>query len=427
MSVLHTNTVASIPSPQQTERTLLMFERAAAVLLIATLVTIIQIVIAVTWAKHGEPISVKYFSLNNFDSQWYAHIANVGYQLQSLPLETKGNIVAQIGFFPGYPIFVSALKKLTGIGTALSLLLTAQIFTVGVWIYILLFFRRYHVRWKIQVAGILTIVSFPSAFFLVCGYSESLFIFSLLGYLYWMTHEHPKAWIPASIHGFLMSATRIVGIPLLVLPLVRDWLMHRKFCLPATSCAIALFTGLGASLFFLYCQSRFGEWNIYSHAQFHGWRVTPNFSAIFDPSIYRMVMPAISWDGFVNPDDLSRLSVPLIFALACLIFVAVVIAIIKNPRDTSRIDHSIFCLAAGCLLFVTITGLETVRMRSVIRYMLPSFILLVIVAASLFSKHGHWKGWNKRLLWSVLSAAIAILFYIEVGYIDLYSYGVWVA
>lgn len=410
-----------------TIQTMLRLERCAGLIGAALLITLAQIAFVLYWSMAGQPLAEKYVSLNQHDSQWYAHIAENGYALTTFPLESEANVMAHIGFFPGYPTVVAALKRITGMTTAHALLITAQIFTVGVWLYVLLFLRRYRVPWKIQTATIITLLAFPSAFFLVCGYSESLFTFALLGYLYWMTDDHPHAWILASAHGFVMSATRIVGIPLLVIPLVHHWLKTRSVPTDLRPYLTAMITGLGAGAFFLYCQATFGDWNIYSRAQSIGWGVVPQTRAILDASIFAITMPDISWDGFVDPDDVSRLSVPVIFAATLIICAAEFVALYKSKREAFRVDHLTLCLAIGILFIITVTGLYAVGMRSVIRYMLPPFVLLSIIAASMASHTRIAGTWSARILWAVLSALIALSFFIEAGYIDLYSHQIWVA
>ncbi len=402
-------------------------ERILGIWLVAAIIAILQISYVVYFANHHKPLYDKYVSLVQHDSEWYAHIVDNGYMLRHFPLEVEGNTMAHVGFFPGYPFATWILKMVTGATTTLSLLITAQLFTIGVWAYIILFLNRYKVQWKLRTIALVAVFAFPSAFFFIAGYSESLFTFALLGYLYWMTDDRKYSWIFASAHGFVMSATRIVGIPLLVFPLVRHVLRTRRFPTQLQPYAVALFTGLGAASFFLYCQGAFGEWNIYSHAQSFGWGIKPDMQAIFKPEIYKIVIPFMSWDGFVDPDGVSRLSVPLIFGLAMIVLACEILTIIKNPRDPSKIDHILICAAAGGLFFVTVSGLEAVKMRSVIRYMLPPFILLIIVAASMLSEFRHWHSWKVRVLWGLFSIGVALMFFVQAGHIDLFSHRVWVA
>src|SRR5207302_3000051 len=120
-------------------------------------------------------------------------------------------------------------------------------------------------RWNLpsgwQLLGALAILAHPAAFFLVAGYSESLFLMGLLGFLFWSGTEARGARILAAIHGIVMSATRIVGLPCALAPLVkriwelgwrkltnvRDWLAN--YGATALLSASAMLGGLG---FFIY-------------------------------------------------------------------------------------------------------------------------------------------------------------------------------
>ena len=62
------------------------------------------------------------------------------------------------------------------------------------------------------------IVVHPGPFYLVVGYSESLFLLGLLGYFYWCEKAGRWSWSLAARHGFGMTATRLVGLPAAVFP-----------------------------------------------------------------------------------------------------------------------------------------------------------------------------------------------------------------
>ncbi len=427
MAVFSDSSTVNTPFRKIPHQRTLMAERMVIIFSVAILVTAFQITFAVYWANHGGSFSEKFLSLHQFDSEWYEHIVENGYRLTNFPLEASGNTMAHVGFFPGYPIASWVLRSLTGLSTRLSLILTADFFTVGVWIYVLLFFRRYAVTWKLQALAILSIVAFPSAFFFVAGYSESLFVFTFLGYLYWITDDRPHAWILAAAHGFALSATRIVGIPLMILPIAR-YILHKR-SLPASFSpyVVAVSTGLGAGIFFLYCQSVFGDWNIYSHAQSFGWNIDPDFGSVFDLRIYKIFVPSVSSDGFVNPGDVSMLSVPFIFIFSAAISGFHIINIARKPREYVTYDYIILSAAALCIFYITISGLYAVGFRSVIRYMLPAHILLVIIAASMLSRFEHWNLWVTRIAWGMFSVTIALFFFVQAGHIDLFTHGIWVA
>src|SRR5262249_35456703 len=147
----------------------------------------------------------------------------------------------------------------------------------GFWSYFFLFCERWHLAPALRFFGALAIVAHPCAFFLIAGYSESLFLMTLAGFIYWGGADGRHAKILAAIHGFVMSATRIVGIVCALAPVARDlfesgwtgvrdvrgWV--RRF---GGAIFLAFVAILGAVGFFAYCQLRWGHWNLYMLTQY---------------------------------------------------------------------------------------------------------------------------------------------------------------
>ncbi|MDI6811050.1 MAG: hypothetical protein QMD80_05165, partial [archaeon] len=50
---------------------------------------------------------------------------------------------------------------------------------------------------------------FPTSYFLIAGYTESLFLFLTIGCFYYVRKGN---WLPAGVMGMLASATRITGL-----------------------------------------------------------------------------------------------------------------------------------------------------------------------------------------------------------------------
>src|SRR5437660_9851069 len=110
-----------------------------------------------------------------------------------------------------------------------------------------------------------------------------------------------KFW--SAIRGIVMSSTRIVGIVCQAFPLVRSvfqtgwrrlveprpWFRKEK---PAI--AMTLVASFGAIGFFTYSQLRWGHWDIYMLTQAAGWGIAPDSLAVFRPSTYRWILPALN-------------------------------------------------------------------------------------------------------------------------------------
>src|SRR5438876_10880043 len=204
--------------------------------------------------------------------------------------------VSNVAFFPAYPAIAALLRYGLHFDTANALLVTAQVAAWGFWSYFFLFCERWNLSPALQFLGALSIVAHPAAFFLIAGYSESLFLMALVGFIYWSSAEGRAAKVWAALHGIVMSATRIVGISCAAFPVVRSIARNgwrglrqarswpRRYGAAIGLMALALF---GALTFFIYCQLRWGNWDIYMLTQAGGWGVSPDYLAVCKLSSYR--------------------------------------------------------------------------------------------------------------------------------------------
>ncbi|MDQ2825235.1 MAG: hypothetical protein M3R29_07290, partial [Verrucomicrobiota bacterium] len=267
------------------------------------LVTLAQITVAVGLLAPEGPFSHRYSTLIQHDSYWFMNIVDRGYETTVPPIDHKVMQVSNVAFFPAYPAIASLLRYLLHLETDKALLITAQVAAWGFWTYFFLFCERWNLSPTLQLLGALSIVAHPTAFFLIAGYSESLFLMSLLGFIYWSSAEGGAAKIWAALHGMIMSATRIVGIPCAAFPVVRSvftkgikktfepqvWFRQH---MPAIGLMMA--AASGAVLFFIYCQLRRGLWDMYMLTQSAGWGITFDYLAVFRPSSYHWLIPALN-------------------------------------------------------------------------------------------------------------------------------------
>ena len=169
-----------------------------------------------------EPVTQRYAALVQHDSYWFRNIIDRGYQTIVPPIDHKVMEVSNVAFFPAYPAIAALVRHAFNLSAGTALLITAQFAAWGFWTYFFLFCERWNVPPALQICGALLILANPAAFFLVAGYSESLFLMALLGFMYWSTAEGRAARILAAVHGIVMSATRIVGIVCAAFPVVRS-------------------------------------------------------------------------------------------------------------------------------------------------------------------------------------------------------------
>jgi hypothetical protein len=244
------------------------------------LLTLAQLFVAVVLIAPEGPLAYRYETLVQHDSYWFANIIDRGYQTILPPITRKMMEVSNVAFFPAYPAIAGALHHWAGFSINNALLLTAQAAAWGFWTYFFLFCARWKVSPVVQFFGAVTIAAHPTAFFLVAAYSESLFLMALLGFMYWTTAQGRTAKVLAALHGIVMSATRIVGLPVALYPVIRSvvtqgWaglLDVRGWVRRYTSAiALAFVAMLGGIGFFLYCLYRWGRWDLYMQTQESGW------------------------------------------------------------------------------------------------------------------------------------------------------------
>jgi hypothetical protein len=356
------------------------------VLLPSLALTGLEIFLISLWSKGDDYASI-FKGLTQWDSHWYLGIVRRGYQF--VGFDKIAYEQSNVAFFPGYPLAVAIMSRLLGVEPELGLYLTAQLFCWLMWIYLFLFYRRWQIPTLWQVLASLIILVYPSSFYLVVGYSESLFVASLLGFFYWsMDLNSLRAALLAGAHGLAMSATRIVGLPVAWLPLLRLGEGSRRWFWTAGAAVLALLGGLS---FFLYCQLRFGRWDLYIEMQRYFTGVQANYQALFQASTY--VLSPERWQVLLSPsapvkdaglwsDALSQLFVSV--TLGSLVVTGLLdglsVLVGKSRRWQERLG---FHLAAWAMFYIAVAGMSPLGQRSMIRYCLPVHIVQVLALV-------HW-------------------------------------
>lgn len=349
-------------------------------ILVGLLVTVTQVVLAVGLLAPEGRLADRYSSLIQHDSYWFANIVDRGFQTTVPPVDHKVMEISNVAFFPAYPVLAGVLSHGLGLDTEDALLITAQAAAWGFWSYFFLFCDRWNLSPSLQIFGALSVLAHPAAFFLIAGYSESLFLMALLGFIYWNGSESGTAKLWAALHGMLMSATRIVGIPCALYPVAqslfksgwqsilrpRTWLkLHAK------PIAVALVSMMGAGFFFIYCQLRWGHWDMYMLTQSAGWGIIPDYLAVLRPESYRWLIPALN-----NPTEASQTAMTLGGLLFLIIGLCELIPAVRRRTNwTGRLG---FYFCALVIYFFSVSGVASVKMESMLRYEFCVHALIVL-------------------------------------------------
>ena len=395
------------------------------------LLTLLQLLWVYLLSGTWNPSSA-YDRLYQWDSGWYASIMDQGY-ISSIPPTPQNASVSNVAFFPGYPGLSWLLGRVLGLPTRAALLVTAQLACWGFWTYFLRLLSRWEVPRGGAIAAVLAVFVYPTAFFLVAGYSESLFLMTLLGLIYWGDGSGAKAFWAAAGHGFLMSATRIVGLPLALYAVLQVWERSptpslrvfawgdRRF---RRSLLIAACTALGGLSFFAFCQGRFGVWNLYMETQQIGWNIQPDYGALLNSMVYQLFWPTL------DSDTLSRFSVPVVvYLLGAVVAWEGWIARRHAPSLWHQRLGLYFC--AGAMLYISICGLIHRDLISMSRYNFCVYVILVLAVAKLGAQVPQalpGKGRFSQVGWEMVVRAIATFsLVIQALLLQRFLQGDWVA
>lgn len=385
-------------------------------------------------AGNGSPESA-YRAFCRRDGFMYVTILSSGYRSTIPPTASVDFDNSNVAFFPGYPLAGRLVHRMSGgaLSTHTSLVVAAQLAAWGFWIYWLAFMKRFALHAASATWLTLTAALHPAAFFLIVAYSESLFLLGLFGFLYWIGSTNSQARWLAVPHGFVMSATRLGGLPLAFAPVVAqlcaspaplsdakvqlNWLKPRL----APLAAIGLLASLGGLAFFAFCQWRFDAWDLYFQTQREGQGVAADWLWFVRPSSYAF-FGSLFYSHLDWTDDLSRLSV----ALTVLLLAAVgrrEWQLARSGDDGWRV-RVVFYLCAAGLMFLHAAGVSPRHMQSMLRYAYPVHLLLMLTLA-------QWLGTTKpaahiltprRLAWG-----LGLLAVLQLVLMFRYFQGGWVA
>jgi hypothetical protein len=211
--------------------------------------------------------------LSKWDSEWYLYIATKGYYYKS-----AGQ--SPVAFFPLYPLLLKIGYHLLGNNVHLSGLLISN---VSFFLGLVLFYRlveEVYADASVARRAVTYLCIFPASIFFSAIYSEGLYFLLIVTCI---VLARKRVWWAAGLCGLLASATRNLGILLLVW-VGWDWLQalgwnwRQPFKLPAWSAfrrqaggllALALIP-TGALAYIAYLWTHFGDPLAFIHAQ-TGW------------------------------------------------------------------------------------------------------------------------------------------------------------
>jgi Gpi18-like mannosyltransferase len=156
------------------------------------------------------PFYTQLESWARYDTTWYAKIAYQGY----LPNDPS------VAFEPGYPLIIRITATLLSINYVLAALLVSNIAGLAFFILLYKLIRKEFNDTALARRTLVLLAAFPTAYYFVAGYTESVFMALVTGALLAALN---RRWWAAGILAALASFTRWQGV-LLCLPLA--WIAY---------------------------------------------------------------------------------------------------------------------------------------------------------------------------------------------------------
>lgn len=356
-------------------------------------------------------------SLFKWDARTYEHIARAGYVVTERPYERQDG-ASNTGFFSGYPITARVIRAFLppSIEPYQVLLALSFVLAVVFWaLYIRLLGLTGAPR-PVRFAALACTAAFPSSFFLICPYSESMFLVMSLAYLHFAFQ--PRGAMAACVAGFMASATRVFGLALPVAFALARWRQRGRF---EPRDALVAGAGLaGFAAFPAYCQVAFGRWDIYWVSQANGFGVHPSWDVFLSA---RAWWPPYGFGGVtgwktLDATELGSSLGPVYLWLTLALSAA---AFMRREKASALIFA-----AAGLVILpmYALAGFE--NMSSLVRYLFPVHAFLVLGGLAVF------RPWERFPRLTGGLAACAVLFASVGGVVwtwllRQYLHGVWVA
>jgi Gpi18-like mannosyltransferase len=189
-----------------------------------------------------------------FDGLWFLRIAAEGYRSAD----------GSAAFFPLYPLVTRAVSFLIGGHPFAAALIVSNASFAGA-LCMLYVLTASEISDRVARTTVLFVSLFPTSFFFVAPYSESLFLL-LAVTAFWGART--RRWAIAGIAGALAALTRNVGIvlaPALLVEAVHQRLERRGSMLPGVAASAAV--GLGTLSYLGYWAARTGDWLAPIHEQ----------------------------------------------------------------------------------------------------------------------------------------------------------------
>lgn len=296
-------------------------------------------------------------TLKTWDGQHYHYLAEEGYSAENM----------SNAFYPLYPAGMTAVASIFGISAAWAGLLISNILSIGAAAFLYLLSREF-MSVERATATVVLYLTYPVAFYTNILYSESLFLFLILGLFYGLYKENIGLSI---LMAFLLPLSRPQGVLVGFILIFFYFWKHRKQSIYITrnkETLVLLVFPIGVMAYFLFMYLKTGSLAAGFEAQKHfiSGNSVMNIFNIKDWFVRNFANVDLSFHGFTN-SVLDR----LFFA-----FYAVMLFVIYKKTDLTLFCYS---LVIGLIPALSASFMSYSRYTLVI---FPMFMALALILKS---------------------------------------------
>jgi Gpi18-like mannosyltransferase len=290
-----------------------------------------------------------------YDTAWYIHIAMVGYRADT-----------SIVFPPLYPVLIHYVAPLVGGNYVLASVLISNIACLIAFILLYKLIYREFQDDGLATRTLILFAAFPTAYYLMAGYTETVFLAFTLGAF---TAAYHKQWLPAGALAFLASTTRLQGI-VLCLPLA--WIAYiqlRESGIRAVLSRIPAVIGGALGTASVYAYIYLNHLGDFEKAFNVGWKLTTRMPWV---SVHTYLDRLQA--GIVPPHENNNA-----FILAMMMALGIIVTLKFKPQYALYVWASLFVIM---LRYHYGQNLEGAQFESAFRYVLllfPCFIAAAMV------------------------------------------------
>lgn len=318
----------------------------------------------------------------NWDAGWYYAIAEHGYGKSITPV---------FAFFPLYPMLIVLIHKI-----GLNYVWSAFLLNFAATCLALIALYKLSLEFldvKKSYLVVFLFMAFPMSFFMFSFYTEAVFCALSFWSIYFARKQH---WAAASVLAALCSATRLVGLLLLV-PILIEYLKSKKYKLHSLDYNAFWFVLIPAGFVSYMIYAKYQTGNFF--AMFHAYKVgewtyqsfQPNFiltlykqtSAVIHNGDILTLIPLLCWFGFLTIIFLARKKLPISYVVYVLVSL-VVFVLNSNVVSVNRYVLPLFP--------VYIAAVMLLQKKEEFIYMLITLLAIAQGVFFIVFANGFWVG-----------------------------------